>query len=186
MFSWNLLNKTDSDGTCCTSNYNQFLSKVDQMNKIVEVLGIPPNHIMDLAPKARKFFEKLSDGTWSVKKTKDGKRVSWAFRVLLCFAKMVAGLVWMNAFRLYSISLQPHGSSTPSWVWRRGVQVAGGLGSLAMLLLTTWSSRTWSYGCWTMTLRAASSPTMPCSTASSRRLRTRGPIQAVVCLRALR
>ena len=45
------------------------------MNKIVEVLGIPPNHIMDLAPKARKFFEKLSDGTWSVKKTKDGKRV---------------------------------------------------------------------------------------------------------------
>lgn len=46
------------------------------MNKIVEVLGIPPNHIMDLAPKARKFFEKLSDGTWSVKKTKDGKRVS--------------------------------------------------------------------------------------------------------------
>lgn len=45
------------------------------MNKIVEVLGIPPSHIMDLAPKARKFFEKLSDGTWSVKKTKDGKRV---------------------------------------------------------------------------------------------------------------
>lgn len=53
------------------------------MNKIVEVLGIPPNHIMDLAPKARKFFEKLSDGTWSVKKTKDGKRVSWAFSLLL-------------------------------------------------------------------------------------------------------
>uniref|UniRef100_A0A3B3BIU0 dual-specificity kinase n=1 Tax=Oryzias melastigma TaxID=30732 RepID=A0A3B3BIU0_ORYME len=49
-------------------------NEVDQMNKIVEVLGIPPNHIMDLAPKARKFFEKLSDGTWSVKKTKDGKR----------------------------------------------------------------------------------------------------------------
>ena len=53
------------------------------MNKIVEVLGIPPNHIMDLAPKARKFFEKLSDGTWSVKKTKDGKRVS-----LICIASV--------------------------------------------------------------------------------------------------
>lgn len=52
------------------------------MNKIVEVLGIPPNHIMDLAPKARKFFEKLSDGTWSVKKTKDGKRVSFISLVL--------------------------------------------------------------------------------------------------------
>ncbi|KAI5098782.1 dual specificity tyrosine-phosphorylation-regulated kinase 1A, partial [Silurus meridionalis] len=49
-------------------------NEVDQMNKIVEVLGIPPSHIMDLAPKARKFFEKLSDGTWSIKKTKDGKR----------------------------------------------------------------------------------------------------------------
>lgn len=45
------------------------------MNKIVEVLGIPPNHILDQAPKARKFFEKMSDSTWSVKKTKDGKRV---------------------------------------------------------------------------------------------------------------
>lgn len=57
------------------------------MNKIVEVLGIPPNHIMDLAPKARKFFEKLSDGTWSVKKTKDGKRVRPTFYdyVLYCF-----------------------------------------------------------------------------------------------------
>lgn len=55
------------------------------MNKIVEVLGIPPNHIMDLAPKARKFFEKLSDGTWSVKKTKDGKRVSSPFFFRLLF-----------------------------------------------------------------------------------------------------
>lgn len=53
------------------------------MNKIVEVLGIPPNHIMDLAPKARKFFEKLSDGTWSVKKTKDGKRVCVLATVLV-------------------------------------------------------------------------------------------------------
>lgn len=32
-----------------------------------------------------------------------------------------------------------------------------------------------------MTLRAASSPTMPCSTASLKRLRMRGPIQAAVC-----
>lgn len=58
------------EGKCCF-----FSAQVDQMNKIVEVLGIPPSHIMDLAPKARKFFEKLSDGTWSIKKTKDGKRV---------------------------------------------------------------------------------------------------------------
>lgn len=59
-------------------NYSFFifiLIQVDQMNKIVEVLGIPPAHILDQAPKARKFFEKLPDGTWNLKKTKDGKRV---------------------------------------------------------------------------------------------------------------
>lgn len=50
--------------------------QVDQMNKIVEVLGVAPAHILDQAPKARKFFEKLPDGTWNLKKTKDGKRVS--------------------------------------------------------------------------------------------------------------
>ncbi|XP_067849409.1 dual specificity tyrosine-phosphorylation-regulated kinase 1A isoform X2 [Heptranchias perlo] len=49
-------------------------NEVDQMNKIVEVLGIPPSHILDQAPKARKFFEKLPDASWTVKKTKDGKR----------------------------------------------------------------------------------------------------------------
>ncbi|KAK1168249.1 dual specificity tyrosine-phosphorylation-regulated kinase 1A, partial [Acipenser oxyrinchus oxyrinchus] len=38
------------------------------MNKIVEVLGVPPNHILDQAPKARKFFEKLSDATWGSRK----------------------------------------------------------------------------------------------------------------------
>lgn len=49
------------------------------MNKIVEVLGIPPAHILDQAPKARKFFEKLPDGTWNLKKTKDGKRVKMGY-----------------------------------------------------------------------------------------------------------
>lgn len=52
-----------------------FFLQVDQMNKIVEVLGVPPSHILDQAPKARKFFEKMSDSTWCTKKTKDGKRV---------------------------------------------------------------------------------------------------------------
>ncbi|XP_075449869.1 dual specificity tyrosine-phosphorylation-regulated kinase 1A isoform X1 [Ascaphus truei] len=49
-------------------------NEVDQMNKIVEVLGIPTVHILDQAPKARKFFEKSPDGTWNLKKTKDGKK----------------------------------------------------------------------------------------------------------------
>ena len=45
------------------------------MNKIVEVLGVPPSHMLDTAPKARKYFDKLSDGLWTVKKNKDIKKV---------------------------------------------------------------------------------------------------------------
>ncbi|XP_072409601.1 dual specificity tyrosine-phosphorylation-regulated kinase 1B isoform X3 [Chiloscyllium punctatum] len=50
-------------------------NEVDQMNKIVEVVGIPPSHMLEQAPKARKYFEKLSDGLWAVKKVKDVKKV---------------------------------------------------------------------------------------------------------------
>lgn len=55
------------------------LFQVDQMNKIVEVLGVPPSHMLDAAPKARKYFDKLSDGLWTVKKNKDMKKVCDAF-----------------------------------------------------------------------------------------------------------
>ncbi|XP_046382459.1 dual specificity tyrosine-phosphorylation-regulated kinase 1B isoform X2 [Ischnura elegans] len=49
-------------------------NEVDQMNKIVEVLGIPPKHILDQAHKARKYFDKLPDGSYVLKKPKDGKK----------------------------------------------------------------------------------------------------------------
>ncbi|XP_048476472.1 dual specificity tyrosine-phosphorylation-regulated kinase 1B isoform X1 [Rhincodon typus] len=49
-------------------------NEVDQMNKIVEVVGIPPSHMLEQAPKARKYFEKLSDGLWAIKKVKDVKK----------------------------------------------------------------------------------------------------------------
>ncbi|XP_078062464.1 dual specificity tyrosine-phosphorylation-regulated kinase 1B-like isoform X1 [Mustelus asterias] len=49
-------------------------NEVDQMNKIVEVVGIPPSHMLEQAPKARKYFEKLSDGLWVIKKVKDMKK----------------------------------------------------------------------------------------------------------------
>lgn len=49
-------------------------NEVDQMNKIVEVLGMPPKHILDHAHKARKYFDRLPDGTYVLKKTKDGKK----------------------------------------------------------------------------------------------------------------
>jgi len=44
------------------------------MNKIVEVLGMPPKHILDVGQKTRKFFEKLSDGSYMLKKTKMNRK----------------------------------------------------------------------------------------------------------------
>ncbi|CAH3146747.1 unnamed protein product [Pocillopora meandrina] len=52
------------------SGANEF----DQMMKVVEVLGIPPNHMLESAPKARKFFDRLPDGTYACKSSKDGKK----------------------------------------------------------------------------------------------------------------
>ncbi|XP_073980886.1 minibrain isoform X2 [Rhodnius prolixus] len=50
-------------------------NEVDQMNKIVEVLGMPPKHILDMAHKTRKYFEKNSTGDgYVLRKAKDGKK----------------------------------------------------------------------------------------------------------------
>ncbi|XP_048779226.1 dual specificity tyrosine-phosphorylation-regulated kinase 1B-like isoform X1 [Ostrea edulis] len=50
-------------------------NEYDQMMKIVEVLGMPPKHILDQVPvKARKYFEQLPDGSYVCKKPKDGKK----------------------------------------------------------------------------------------------------------------
>lgn len=46
------------------------------MMKIVEVLGLPPKHMLEGAPKARKFFDRLADGSYVCKSSKDGKKVS--------------------------------------------------------------------------------------------------------------
>lgn len=48
------------------------------MMKVVEVLGIPPKHMLERAPKARKFFDRLPDGSYVCKCSKDGKKVSKA------------------------------------------------------------------------------------------------------------
>ena len=55
------------------------------MMKIVEVLGMPPKHILDQAPKARKYFDQLPDGSFVCKKPKDGKKVI-SFIILQCIA----------------------------------------------------------------------------------------------------
>ncbi|XP_040567407.2 serine/threonine-protein kinase minibrain [Lepeophtheirus salmonis] len=49
-------------------------NEVDQMNKIVEVLGMPPKHLLDQAPKAKKYFHKLTDGTYALNPPKDGRK----------------------------------------------------------------------------------------------------------------
>nr|CAH7756421.1 unnamed protein product [Callosobruchus chinensis] len=54
-------------------------NEIDQMNKIVEVLGMPPRHLLDQANKTRKFFEKMpgersSDYRYVLRKAKDGKK----------------------------------------------------------------------------------------------------------------
>ncbi|KAF8353991.1 mbk-1 [Pristionchus pacificus] len=46
-------------------------SEYDQMMKIVEVLGIPPAELLDKAPKARKYFEKREDGSYTIFRNKD-------------------------------------------------------------------------------------------------------------------
>ena len=49
-------------------------NEIDQMNKIVEVLGMPPKHLLDQAHKTRKFFDKLSDGSYVLKKTNNQRK----------------------------------------------------------------------------------------------------------------
>ena len=49
-------------------------NEVDQMNKIVEVLGMPPKYLLDQAPKAKKYFHKVPDGTYVLVPPKDGKK----------------------------------------------------------------------------------------------------------------
>lgn len=45
-------------------------NEVDQVNRIVEVLGIPPRHVLDRALKARKYFDRAPgpDGGYVLKR----------------------------------------------------------------------------------------------------------------------
>ncbi|XP_017851827.1 serine/threonine-protein kinase minibrain isoform X2 [Drosophila busckii] len=50
-------------------------NEIDQMNKIVEVLGMPPKYLLDNAHKTRKFFDKIvTDGSYVLKKTQNGRK----------------------------------------------------------------------------------------------------------------
>ncbi|CAB3399977.1 unnamed protein product [Caenorhabditis bovis] len=49
-------------------------SELDQMMKIVEVLGMPPKEMLDAGPKTHEYFYKTQDGVYYCKKTRDGYR----------------------------------------------------------------------------------------------------------------
>jgi len=49
------------------SGTNEF----DQMMKIVEVLGIPPTHLLEQGTKSKRFFDRLPDNTWIPRKSKE-------------------------------------------------------------------------------------------------------------------
>ncbi len=54
----------------------------DQVCKIVEVLGVPPAHVLDKASRTEKFFERTSTGTWILHRHRDGRKVTSLVHVL--------------------------------------------------------------------------------------------------------
>jgi dual specificity tyrosine-phosphorylation-regulated kinase 1 len=52
------------------NGHNEF----DQMNKIVEVLGIPPLQMLEQGSKSKRYFDRYPDGTWQIKRIKEGKK----------------------------------------------------------------------------------------------------------------
>lgn len=58
-------------------------NEFDQIMRIVEVLGVPPTHMLDEAQKTKKFFDRMPDGSYVPKKSKDGKKYKPAGSVKL-------------------------------------------------------------------------------------------------------
>ena len=50
------------------------VNETDQVYKIVELLGIPPQHMLDKATKQWKFFEKQHNGSYALKKQVDSRQ----------------------------------------------------------------------------------------------------------------
>ena len=53
-------------------------NETDQMNKIVEVLGLPPKHMLMQGNRTLKYFYQLADGS-TVLKPVDGMKVCFEF-----------------------------------------------------------------------------------------------------------
>ena len=58
--------------------YAAMILQVDQVCKIVEVLGVPPSHVLERASRTEKFFEKGPGGNWILRRPRDGRKVGGA------------------------------------------------------------------------------------------------------------
>ena len=67
------------------------------MNKIVEVLGIPPRALLDKAQKLRKYFEKTADGSYQLRKYKDSRRVRQLYNLVLFLLSQGAGIYFRSS-----------------------------------------------------------------------------------------
>ena len=63
----------------------------DQVCKIVEVLGIPPAHVLDSASRTEKYFEKGPGGNWMLRRPRDSRKVRRVVKVGL--RHMLQGMV---------------------------------------------------------------------------------------------
>lgn len=62
----------------------------DQLMKIIEVCGMPPQHMIEQSPKWRKFFDRRPDGSFEPKKPpKDDKRVRVYFKVKVVYTMLM-------------------------------------------------------------------------------------------------
>lgn len=52
------------------NGHNEF----DQINKIVEVLGMPPDHMLEHGSKTKRYFDRFPDGSWQIKRLKEAKK----------------------------------------------------------------------------------------------------------------
>ena len=64
---------TSADGC---HGYRLSSLQFDQVCKIVEVLGIPPTHVLEKASRTEKFFERGPGGNWMLQRPRDGRKVS--------------------------------------------------------------------------------------------------------------
>ena len=60
----------------------------------MEVLGIPPDHILHMASRTDKFFEKGAGGNWMLRRFRDSRKVGGGGNRRLVLAPRSRSLTW--------------------------------------------------------------------------------------------